>query len=420
MKRLVVLAFFALASVVCAQEGATAIRNVCDSLALGDQPSIELVPAYIEETNWYGNPHTWEKDSSTYKRHDSYETLSISVKSTEYGFPLSVKAACRETRGTEYLYVTWKDRAWSKKSADDYATYIFDIHSLTMEGHDSTNTYNLLAFVPGMIPENSAFSATQLLYSKTFEFAFEWWFVVASYTHSFRGTGVDSNKVYTTILNANSAGNDSLSVYEGAINRLEIPDTTKMVRVQVVKVVLSDSRKLPEPESSSSEPPVASSSSATPVSSSSAIPGTSSSGQNPGTSSSHSVDVSSSSVVGSSSSGTPASSSSQNGGSSSSANPGTSTSVAGSSSSAGNGSSSSAGGNGEGTETSSSGTDPQSSSSEDKTRLVAVQAESAPARVLQVRSLDGSVVKNSKNLAPGVYYVKNSNGKWQKMAVLPR
>ena len=71
-------------------------------------------------------------------------------------------------------------------------------------------------------------------------------------------------------------------------------------------------------------------------------------------------------------------------------------------------------------ETSSSSTEPESSSSENTTRLVTMPNRDGSARMVQVRALDGSIVKNSGNLAPGVYYVKYSNGKWGKMAVLPR
>ena len=71
MKKLTALVIFAIASFAFAQDG-TAIHNVCDTLSLGAQPEIELVPAYIDESNWYGNPRTWVKDSSTFKRHESY------------------------------------------------------------------------------------------------------------------------------------------------------------------------------------------------------------------------------------------------------------------------------------------------------------------------------------------------------------
>ena len=382
----------------------TPYRNVCDSLSLGEQPVIELVPAYIEESNWYGNPHTWAKDSSNSTRHESYKTVTVSAKSFANKLPLSISAECRERRGTEFKYATWNNsKQWKEDSEDGIATYIFDIHNMKLDGYDSTNTYNLLGMAPAKIPEDNSYNSGYMLASKTFEFAFEWWFV--GLTHEF---------VFDTVINGNtygatgrsyssSIGMDSLHVFEVARNAMDFSQPTRTirseyVRVQALKVVLVDSRKPLLPESSSSNPPasssseVKSSSSETPVvSSSSETPGPTSSEEN--SSSSHGLDESSSSVVGTSSSTKPETSSS--------AEPGTSSS-------------------GDAPASSSSGTEPASSSSEGSTRLVTAPAQGATARVVQVRTLDGSIVKNSATLAPGVYYMKYSDGKWHKTAVLPR
>lgn len=391
----------------------TPIQNVCDSLSLGETPVIELVPAYIDESNWYGNPKTWVKDSSNAKRHYTYETVKVSISTTSsMQLPISIKAGCIESQGLEVGYAKWNTRqTWEKVSEDDVATRIYTLLELTMEGHDATNTYNLLAFVPGQIPQDYSFKSNQLLYSTTFEFAFEFWFASASYQHINRTeTSVTTSSYYAT-----TTGNDSLNAVNRAIAKLAIPDTTKSIRIQTLKVVLVDSRKVPEPESSSS---VVVSSSSLGESSSSIIPVSSSS---LGESSSSIVPVSSSSVGESSSSIVPVSSSSE-GESSSSVAPASSSSE-GTSSSAGTPESSSS----EKTESSSSNKPetsssdaPESSSSEKSARLVTAPTLDGSARMVQVRTLDGSIVNNSGKLAPGVYYVKYSNGKWSKMAVLPR
>lgn len=399
----------------------TPIQNVCDSLSLGETPVIELVPAYIDESNWYGNPQTWAKDSSNSMRHESYETVTISSGSNQTTkLPISIKAGCLEKRGQEVVYAKWNtSKTWSKVTEDDVATRIYTLRELTMSGHDATNTYNLLAFVPGAIPEGLSFTSSQLLYSVTFEFAFEFWIASASYQHKFRNPDDPETTVRTTGSYVISSGNDSLSVVGRAVDKLDAPDTTKSIRIQTIKVVLIDSRKPLLPESSSSSSPasssseVKSSSSETPVvSSSSETPGPassegkSSSSEAPtsseeNSSSSHGLDASSSSVVGTSSSTKPETSSSTKPETSSSAEPGTSSS-------------------GDAPASSSSGTEPASSSSEGSTRLVTAPAQGATARVVQVRTLDGSIVKNSATLAPGVYYMKYSDGKWHKTAVLPR
>ena len=390
----------------------TLYRNVCDSLSLGEQPVIELVPAYIEESNWYGNPHTWVKDSSNFRRHESYQTLSMNYsKNATMQIPVSITASCHEMQGTEVGFAKWTtSQVWEYTKGDDfYSTYIYDIHALKMDGHDSSNTYNILAFVPGTIPTDYGFQSNQLLFSSTFEFAFEWWFASARYQHHTDATHI-TNRF------GSSAGNDSLKVVNAAIS--VVPDTIKSVRLQVIKVVLGDSRKpLSSSSSEASSSSENSSSSFSPVScsseeaSSSSSAATSSSSQKVSSSSADPVScssVESSSSAEQSSSSKEAESSSSGTSSSSEA----SSSVSAESSSGTEASSSS--------DAESSTSDVESSSSEGPTRLATMSAPEAAVHVVQVRSLDGSVVKNAGNLAPGVYYMKYSNGVWRKTAVMPR
>ncbi|MBO4437440.1 MAG: hypothetical protein J5791_11230 [Fibrobacter sp.] len=397
----------------------TPIQNVCDSLSLGATPVIELVPAYIDESNWYGNPKTWAKDSSNANRHETYETVKVSISSNKsMQLPVSIPASCRELSGQEVKYAKWNThQEWEPYTEDDVETRIYTMRELSMNGHDETNTYNILAFVPGQIPQDYSFQSHQLLFSATFEFAFEYWFASASFEHKFRNADDSESTVRTSIKYVTSGGNDSLRVVSTVLEGLKIPDTTKSIHIQTLKVVLVDSRKLPQPQSSSSvvvssSSEEKSSSNNTPVSSSSVEQSSSSatpasSADEESSSSAKPETSSSTGPVLSSSSNVPESSSAQE--SSSSDKPATSSSGEQEASSSS-----------DKQETSSSSAEPESSSSEKTTRLVTAPNLDGSARMVQVRTLDGSIVKNSGNLAPGVYYVKYSNGKWSKMAVLPR
>ena len=392
----------------------TLYRNVCDSLSLGEQPVIELVPAYIEESNWYGNPHTWVKDSSNFRRHESYQTLSMNYsKNATMQIPVSITASCHEMQGTEVGFAKWTtSQVWEYTKGDDfYSTYIYDIHALKMDGHDSSNTYNILAFVPGTIPTDYSFQSNQLLFSSTFEFAFEWWFASVKYQYNKDATHIG-------IKFGSAASNDSLKAVNAAVKALTVPDTIKSVRLQVIKVVLGDSRKpLSSSSSEASSSSENSSSSFSPVSCSSEEASSSSSAATSSSSqkvSSSSADPVSCSSVESSSSAEQSSSSKEAESSSS----GTSSSSEASSSASAESSSGTEASSSSDAESSSS--DVESSSSEGPTRLATMSAPEAAVHVVQVRSLDGSVVKNAGNLAPGVYYMKYSNGVWRKTAVMPR
>ena len=376
MKKFAAVALFALASVAFAQDKDTvAIRNICDSLG---NTMMNIVPAYFDETVWVGNPHTMVKDSSWTRHYQSYDSLTINISTNKtLNVPLSIKAACVESDGLTVEFAKWTtNKTWAKDTAFNYSTYIYDIHALKgLPDHDSTNTYNLLAFVEGGIPDDLSFKSSELLFSSTFEFAFEWWFAGASYTHVYDEVKADSSVVrHMQSSYASSVSNDSLKAFENALSSLSAPDTMKSIRIQVLKVVLVDSLKL----SSSSE--VSSSSSANPVSCSGG----------PSSSSSSSEGKSSSSVVPPSSSSEAESSSSAKPETSSSSTPETSSSEA------------------------------ESSSSEGTTRIFSMESPDASKQVVQVRRLDGSVVKSSEKLGPGVYYVKYSTGIWQKKAVLSK
>lgn len=420
MKKFAAVAVLAFASAIFAQE-TTAIHNVCDSLALGGHPKIELVPAYFEESNWYGNVHTQKRDSSRTVIHESYETLKINIKKDQkLSVPISIKAECRVTDGNDIGFAIWNsNQTWVTDVVDDYATEIYDIRRLSLEGHDSTNTYNLLAFVPGAIPTDGSFQSNQLLISKTFEFAFEWWFVGASYTET-----IVHDSLHSTLRHyyGSSTGNDSLKVLANAVKALNVPDSIPTVRIQTLKVVLTDSRKPIEPESSSSsQSPVScasgesssSSSNVVPLSSSSSVIKSSSS-STPKSSSSDvqscsSTVASSSSQASSSSKAT--SSSSETPKSSSSAKPASSSSKAKSSSSGKQSSSSKA---------KSSSSKKDDSSSSESSRIVLTASPADGLRMLQVRRLDGSIVRDGKMLDAGVYYVKYSDGLWRRTAVLSK
>lgn len=413
--RLIVLAAFAMASVAFAQDTSSVyIRNACDSIST----MIEFVPAYIEESNWYGNPQTWTKDSTNFKFHETYKTVNVSSSNFKDSLPLSIQAKCLETPNTTYKYAVWNSsKEWVEDESDEFTTVIYDIHNLKMNGHDSTNTNNILAFVPGDIP--ATFPSSHLLFSETFEFAFEWWYASASYTHRYKNPEDDSLTIRMRTRYGSSVSNDSLKAVNSAINALSIPDTMKSVRIQVLKVVLIDSRK---PLSSSSSEP-SSSSSSNPVScsaeqsSSSSSDGKSSSSEEKSSSS----EAESSSSVSSSSSANPVSCSAEVSSSSeaSSSSEGKSSSSEAESSSSEASSSSSAEPVSCSAEVSSS-SDAESSSSEGPVRIFALEGPDASKHVVQVRRLDGSIVKSSEKLGPGVYYVKYSTGVWQKKSVLSK
>ena len=402
------VAFFllAFASAMALAQGsgeATFIRNVCDSLL---NTKVTLIAKSIDESNWYGNPQgnvsKWRADSVKTKTHASYNTLKLALSDyAQFTVPYSITANCYETKGNTYDYLTWERDHWYRDTIKNYATYIYDSHNVKSIGvYDSTNANNFLAMAQNKLPDDDAFGPGEILVSRPFELNFEWWFVGLRYELVYDSIidGVTNRVTRSKFTGA--VAYDSLTAFRAAKSAMDqkapIPDTLKTIRIQAVKVTLVDSRKLNSPtESSSSVEPPKSSSSETPKSSSSEPPKSSSSDKPK-----------------SSSAEPPKSSSSQGStpGTSSSADKPKSSSAESPKSSSSQGSSPS---------TSSSADKPKSSSG-DSSPIPVVRSEMERNEIVEVRRLDGSVVKNFRAEKPGIYYVKTSGGMWLKKVVLPK
>ena len=429
-------------------QGETNIRNVCDTLpmsALGG--TVELVSLYYEESNWYGNPKTMVKDSSSVKRFMTYSEFDF--KGSDLRVPLSITASCAEGPNSNVKYATWNsNKKWVVKDVDDYFTYIVDTHNMTTAEINENNAYNMLILHKGDKPDDDNYGSDELFVSRTFEFGFEWWLAEVSYTYE-KDTIVNGEKMlYIGTPYANAIAMDSAKAVAAAMSVFTIPDTINSILIRTVKATFIDPRKdessssEQQDESSSSEQEVAASSAEQSVesasSSSTQTESASSSSKDPESASSSSTKTESASssskepeTASSSSGQTEVKTSSSTVKSSSSKISESSSSVASSSSktqeyvsssSEKQKSESSSSKQKEAKSSSSKQQDSKSSSSSKKADAIPVLQVVFPADVdwstAQVRRLDGSVVQNGRQLPPGVYYMKAPNGMWKKTAVL--
>ena len=411
--QLVAALAFALTISANAQGDEVFYRNVCDTLASKGHAPVTLAASTIAEYNWdvtlksgTWKTGTWKYGTQKTSIHNSFSTLTPIVTSASYRFPFSVEADCREMNGVYFKYVTW-NKAWAADSLE-YATYIYDTHAMALPDYDSTNANNLLVMTSNPpIDGKESFEAGEILVSIPYEFAFDWWFV-----------GIRYGRSYTS-----SIGHDSVTVFNSLVSSVKgkLPDTLTTLKVQVIKVVLKDvvkSESIVPPSSSSSVIPSSSSQSSSSAEPPKSCSPTLSSSSKPSSSSAEppkscSPTLSSSSKPSSSSTEPPKSCSptlsSSSKPSSSSTEPPTSSSPTKSSTSKTSSSS-------KGSKSSSS----KGSSSSGKTSIAMVRTELVEDEVVEMRTLDGSLVKNSRNVKPGIYYMKTSRGTWIKKAVLPK
>ena len=374
MKRILWLIMIVVAFSFAQEETETYIRNICDTLPNSATPLVELKMAYVDVGQWYGSKDLSKKDSSSVKRYKSYESIKpFRDKKISLSLPYSITASCAETQYNLYKIAQWNESSLSwdlNADNDDYATYIMDANMVEFPGYNVSNSYNILAFRKGSLPQDGSYKAEDLMVSRTFEFQFDWWYTYTAYT-------VVSTTSIKWKMTA-SYGLDSLSSLTNALKSLDIPDSISKIQIHQFHVVLTDPNKKE----------VASSSSA--MSSSSVA-------------SSSSEAASSSSVASSTSE---ASSSSKE---SSSSSKGSSSSIASSSSKAKSSSS----------EASSASEKKSSSSSKKTTAIDRLVSMPRVFEAREVRRLDGSLVKVGEQLMPGVYYVKGVDGRWKKQVELP-
>ena len=347
IKRILCFIMVAMAASFAQDTSSTFIRNICDTL----QGNIEFKLAYVDEILWSGDKNLSKADSIKERRHQGYSTLEPIYVKHGYSIPYSITAGCIESNYNLYAYAEWNQNGknWTLNNQnDDYATQILDINIQRVEGFDSSNAYNILAFQKSDVLDLDHMSSENMMVSRTFELNFDYWYAIAKYKTELKlndtAVSIRSYAAFVTRL-------DSLDVFKDAVKALKVPDSISKVQVQIFHAVLN-SPNLKVPESSSSTPE----SSSSIASSSSAIP-----------SSSESSDVVSSSSEALSSMAE------------------------------------------------------LSSSSENTTAIGRLQkAPKAPNFARQVRRLDGSIVNEYEILVPGVYYVKSSDGRWQKQMVMPK
>ena len=393
------------------------IRNVCDTLASKGHDPVTLVATDLIETKWVASKKSgnWTHGTATKATHTTYSTLSPIVKSVSGRFPLSIEAGCRASSNMLYKYMRWNEFKWSRDSLSDYSTYIFDTHNRAIGDYDSTNANNILAMVSEPPVDKDSYNSDEIMISKSFEFAFEWWLAAAEISWK-KANGATSKKFF------NVPAFDSLTAFRAMFDYMKatidtatsVPDTISTANIQVIKVVLKDSLKtvtIIDPPGSSSSVVQNSSSSVVPQSS---VVQSSSSSDTPKSSA---VNSSSSDVPKSSSSSDTPKSSAVQSSSSSKDTPASSSSVTSSSSTTSSSS-------GDTPKSSSSDTpecsDSKSSSSEGSEAIATVRTEFVDEEIVEVRGLDGRLVKNSGNVKPGIYYAKTSRGTWFKKVVLPR
>ncbi|MCQ2054541.1 MAG: hypothetical protein MJY82_04520, partial [Fibrobacter sp.] len=238
--------------------------NICDDWSNGD---VFQLKSSMKEIYWEGNFRTMSAESSSSKKINSVNEADQVIKKslvdnngTPIKVPMALTAACVETKNNEYKFVTCDKAtgACEQKTANNYATQIYDVRDIKVEGFTSENAYNLLVMNEEELPLDGSYLNGSIMGSRTYDLAFEWWFAVAEYTVVDTIKGEDGSFVgtSTTTHRRSALTLDSASVFNSVVKSVmaNAPESVNETVIRMLKVLLvEDKGTVPAGESSSSD-----------------------------------------------------------------------------------------------------------------------------------------------------------------------
>lgn len=249
------LVFFVMSSALFAEESSSSsavgssssvyIRNVCDTLKLHSDATsrtMQLRLDTIRESVWEGLLSAPGSASVTTTIHRDLSNLVPVKTSSPYSVPVAVAAQCLVSEN-QYKWADYSSNAWVEDSLNEN-TRLYDIHEVSITGYDSSNTYNWLAFTQGSWPTDNSFEAYELMLSSTFDVHAVTWHGYSVYydtTVTVVGTSTTTKISYHI---SSAVALDSATVFESVTSNVP---TGKRVKVQMLRIMLSDEKLIKEP-----------------------------------------------------------------------------------------------------------------------------------------------------------------------------
>lgn len=238
MYKILILAVALLCAGAFAQSSSSAgssssvyIRNICDTLKFNSR-TLTFALDTIVEYNWQGTLSAKANATVTKTVHRSVSDV-VPLKKQSVTFPVSVAAQCRESTNP-VVTVTYSSSSWAESSAS-MNTQLFDMNSDSLNGYGSF--YNWLAFAESWPSDGMSFDASQVAVSPTFDVHAAMYRAVAMVSDTVYGSDGKPTGVRYTMQQL--SGLDSAATFDGVTASLA---TDKTVTVQLLRIVLSDSR----------------------------------------------------------------------------------------------------------------------------------------------------------------------------------
>lgn len=238
MYKILILAVALLCAGAFAQSSSSAgssssvyIRNICDTLKFNSR-TLTFALDTIVEYNWQGTLSAKANATVTKTVHRSVSDV-VPLKKQSVTFPVSVAAQCLDVTNS-VVTVTYSSSSWAESSAS-MKTQLFDMNSDSLNGYGSF--YNWLAFAESWPSDGMSFDASQVAVSPTFDVHAAMYRAVAMVSDTVYGSDGKPTGVRYTMQQL--SGLDSAATFDGVTASLA---TDKTVTVQLLRIVLSDSR----------------------------------------------------------------------------------------------------------------------------------------------------------------------------------
>lgn len=226
---------FAQSSSSAGSSSSVYIGNICDTLKLHTDAALRTLTFALDtivEYNWQGTLSAKAKATVTKAVHRSVSDV-VPLKKQSVTFPVSVAAQCRESTNP-VVTVTYSSSSWAESSAS-MNTQLFDMNETKLAGY--TSAYNWLAFAESWPSDGMSFDASQVAVSPTFDVHAAMYRAVAMVSDTVYGSDGKPTGVRYTMQQL--SGLDSAATFDGVTASLA---TDKTVTVQLLRIVLSDSR----------------------------------------------------------------------------------------------------------------------------------------------------------------------------------
>src|SRR5574344_1065284 len=238
MYKILILAVALLCAGAFAQSSSSAgssssvyIRNICDTLKFNSR-TLTFALDTIVEYNWQGTLSAKANATVTKTVHRSVSDV-VPLKKQSVTFPVSVAAQCLDVTNS-VVTVTYSSSSWAESSAS-MKTQLFDMNETKLAGY--TSAYNWLAFAESWPSDGMSFDASQVAVSPTFDVHAAMYRAVAMVSDTVYGSDGKPTGVRYTMQQL--SGLDSAATFDGVTASLA---TDKTVTVQLLRIVLSDSR----------------------------------------------------------------------------------------------------------------------------------------------------------------------------------